>query len=158
VRNWRDTRRTYVGCALICACTALLAAASPAAAVDPAVKEYSLTFPNARGKSYPGADTPTARLSEVGPLVRAALEDSNRPDGKALATIATAPELGAPDIASGGALGNPGSGEASSADTPSVLTAAFRAVDDPLVLFGLFAFVGVIVSLAFLARVRRTGN
>jgi hypothetical protein len=158
VRNRRDTRRTCSAFVMLCAIAALLVAAPGASAVGPAVNEYSLNFPNSQGKSYPGAETPTARPSELPPVVRQALSDSDRPDGKALATIATAPELGAPDTASGGTHPNSGTGEIASAETPSALTAISNEFDDPAVLLSLLALLAVIGLLAFLARTRPTGN
>ena len=71
---------------VICAVAALLGAAPVLSAVSPAVNEYSLNFPNSKGKSYPGAETPTASPPSFLPIVRKALSDRERPDGKALAT------------------------------------------------------------------------
>ena len=136
------------------ALAALLLAPSPAAAVDPAVAEYSLNFPNATGKSYSGADAPTADPAELAPLVRQALSDRDRADGKALATIATAPELGAPSVTDNGS----GSGELLSGETPSVPTAAFRALGDVAVILGLLPLLGMIVFLGFLVRTRPAGK
>lgn len=151
--NSRDTRWTYGSCALICAVAALLVASPPAAAVNPAVNEYSLNFPDANGKSYPGAETPTARPSELPPPVRMALERS--PNGKALATIATSPALGASATAPGGPGGNLGSNEVGTGETPSALTAIFRTLDDPAVLLGLLALLALVGLIGFLVRFRR---
>jgi hypothetical protein len=156
-RNPRDTRHTYRAWAALCAIAALLVAAPGASAAGPAINEYSLNFPNSNGKSYPGAETPTARPSELPPIVRQALSDPDRPDGKALATVATAPELGAPDTAFGGTLANP-NGEIVSGQTPSALNAISREFDDPAVVLGLLALLGVIGFLAFLARAPRAGT
>jgi hypothetical protein len=153
VRNSRDTRWASPLCAGICALMALLVAAAPAGAVDPAVKEYSLNFPNARGKSYPGAETPTPRPSELAPAGRRALEQS--PNGKALATIATAPELGAPESPDPGNADLEGVG---SRETPSVPSALSDTLGDAVVILGILALMGVIGLLAFMARARQTGN
>ena len=158
MRNRRDTRRTCTAFVMLCALAALLVAAPAASAVGPAVNEYSLNFPNSQGKSYPGAETPTARPSELPPVVRQALSDRNRPDGKTLATVATAPELGAPDTAVGKTVVNPGGGEITGGETPSALSAVSSEFDDPAVLLGLLALLGVIGSLAFLARAPRAGT
>ena len=143
---------------MLCAIAALLVGAPGASAVGPAVNEYSLNFPSSSGKSYPGAETPTARPSELPPVVRRALSDSDRPNGKALATVATAPELGAPPSAVGGTHANPGDGEIASGETPSALGAISTEFDDPAVLLGLLALLAIIGLLAFLARTRPTGN
>jgi hypothetical protein len=121
--------------------------------VSPAVKEYSLNFPNAKGKSYPGAETPSARASELSPRVRRALRHS--PDGKALAAVATAPELGAPASA---AKGNRASGEDVGGSTPSFISAALGGLGDAAVILGVLALLGVIGLFAYLARVRPARN
>jgi hypothetical protein len=143
-------------CAAVCAVAALLVAAPPAGAVNPAVNEYSLNFPNAKGKSYPGTETPTARPAELAPIVRKALGHS--PNGTALAAVATASELGAPDAGSGGKRGTRGSGENVSGETPSMLSAVFGELDDPLVLLGMLAVLGVIAFLWFVAQPRPAGT
>jgi hypothetical protein len=154
VRDSRHTRRAHGACAVLCGLAPLLLAPSPAAAVDPAVSQYSLNFPNAKGKSYPGSETPIARPKELLPIVRRALGESRTEDGKALAAIATAPELGASE--------RPGLGSASDevggGETPSVPTALSRAVDDVAVIIGLLALAGVTGFLVYLARTRSAGN
>jgi hypothetical protein len=158
VRNPRDTRRTCSACVGLCAIAALLVAAPGASAVGPAVNEYSLNFPNSKGTSYPGAEAPTASPTELPPIVRQALSDSDRPDGKALATVATARELGAPDTAVEGTLANPDIGEIASGETPSVPSALSDAIRDAAVILGILALMGVIGLVAFIARARQTGN
>lgn len=156
----RDSRHTRRTCGAVAArlIAALLVAPAPAAAVDPAVSQYSLNFPNAVGKSYPGADAPTANAAELNPFVRQALSDSKRTDGKALAALATAPELGASDRTSGPADEDSGDVEIGSGETPSVPTALSKAVDDAPVILGLLALLAVIASLGFLARARPAGK
>jgi hypothetical protein len=153
VRNPRDTRLIRGTRVAAGAVIALLVLVPPAGAVSPAVKEYSLNFPNAKGKSYPGAETPSARPSELSPRVRRAL--SHRPDGKALAAVATAPALGAPTPA---ANGNSGSGEDVGGSTPSFISAALGGLGDAAVILGLLALLGVIGLFAYLARVRPARN
>lgn len=154
MRDSRHSRRTYAAFTAIWVIAAACFAPSPAAAVDPAVSQYSLDFPNAVGESHPGATAPIANTAELAPPVRQALGDRDRADGKALAAIATAPELGAPGRAANGS----GSGELLSGKTPSVPTAAFRALGDAAVILGLLALLGMILFLAFLARSRPAGK
>jgi len=154
VRDSRHSRRSHAAFTAILVIATLCLAPSPAAAVDPAVSEYSLNFPNSKGKSYPGSETPTARPKELPPIVRRALSDSARENGKALAAITTAPELGAPE--------RPGPGSASDevggGETPSIPTALSSAVDDAAVILGLLALAGLTGFLAYLARSRPAGN
>jgi hypothetical protein len=145
LRNSRHTRWSYRAGAVSCALIAVLVAVPQAAAVDPAISEYAPSFPNAKGKSYPGADTPSANSSELTPAVRQALR--GRPDGKALAAIATSPELGAPETKSG-------SGQVVGGDTPSALSALTGALDDAPVILGLIALLAMVGLFWFLARGR----
>jgi hypothetical protein len=151
MRNPRDTRRTPSAWAALCAIAAFLVAAPTAAAVDPAVEQYSLQFPNAKGNSHPGAEPPSARPSELSPLIRGALSDSRRSDGKALATVATAPELGAPEK---GSQGISNAIKTRSGETPSFATAVWNAVGDVAVLLGLVAMLALIGFLVILSRGR----
>jgi hypothetical protein len=154
VRDSRHSKWPHAAFTAILVIATLCLAPSPAAAVDPAVSEYSLNFPNSKGKSYPGSETPTARPKELPPIVRRALSDSARENGKALAALATAPELGAPE--------RPGLGSASDevggGETPSVPTATFRALGDAPVILGLLGLLGMIGFLGFLARSRSAGK
>jgi hypothetical protein len=126
-----------------------------AAAVGPAVNEYSESFPNPKGSSYAQGAAPTADPSELGPVARHLVSQS--PDGKLLATIATAPQLGGSEASAGGTA-DPDSGDIVSGETPSVLTAAVRTLDDPPVLVGLLALLALIGGLGFLVRADRTRN
>jgi hypothetical protein len=134
-------------CVVICTIATLLAASVPAWAADPAVEEYSLRFPNAKGKSDAGAGNPRGKPSDLAPGVRRDLAES--PNGKALAAVATAPELGAPELPKLAAPEIPSGDD----DIPSPLTAALGALDDLPVLLGLLALIGG-AAWAFL-RARR---
>jgi hypothetical protein len=143
VTNPRDSRGIYAALAAACACAALLIATPQAGAVDPAITEYAPSFPNAKGKSYP-SDTPASRPADLGP-VAAAL--GKRPDGKALAAIATSPELGAPDTAAG-------RGQDVGGEDPSALSAITGALDDAPVILGLIALLAMVGLFWLLARGR----
>ena len=67
----------------------------------PATDEYTLDYPDAKGEKVAGAVAPKARPSQLTSETRDALAKSA--DGKLLATIATATEVGAPG--EGGAEG-----------------------------------------------------
>jgi hypothetical protein len=151
--NPRDTRLIRGARVAAGVIAALLIVAPPAGAVSPAVKEYSLNFPNAKGNSYPGTETPTPRPSQLSPRVRRGL--GQRPDGKALAAVATAPELGAPSSA---ASGSNGSGDDVEGSTPSFISAAFGGLGDAAVILGLLALLGVIGLFAYRARFRPARN
>jgi hypothetical protein len=111
-----------------------LAVAMPANAfAGPAVDEYTLDVPNAKGKRNSGSDTPTTNPGALPDGVAAQLRKD--PDGRALATIASAPELGAPKV------GDVTSGE--SGEDPSALSAALSGITDPASLAILIALCAI---------------
>lgn len=103
-------------------------ALSSSAIAGSAVDEYSLDLPDAKGKVESPEKAPRARVSDLPPTVAAAL--AHDPQGKALATIATAGELGAPPPPGEGGLLN----AAVEGDRPSALGAIVAALDDPAVI------------------------
>jgi hypothetical protein len=141
------------------AVSALVALALPTAALaGPATDEYSLDLPDAKGKPGSAEELPVTRVDALPPAV--ANELRSDPDGKALAAIATAEELGAPGHAAsegfggvkgeesaGGVALDPGDRETDGSE-PSALAAATGSVDDPAVagvLLGVIALGGVLL-------------
>jgi hypothetical protein len=145
----RHTKWTFRACVMTCAIATLSAAPAPAEATDPAVEEYTLRYPNAKGKSDPAATNPRSRLSRLTPDVAAKLAGS--PDKDALAVLATAAELGAPE------RGVPAS-TSGDGDIPSPLAAGFRALDDLGVLLGLLGLIGLVALLWSRLRGRQVGG
>jgi hypothetical protein len=84
--------------------TALLALslAGPAMAA-PAVDEYGANLPTAKGQESQGTSIPQAHPQDLPPSVAKSLDSS--PDAKKLKTLATAPQLGAPQTQANGAPG-----------------------------------------------------
>jgi hypothetical protein len=138
-----DTRRAP----LVAVAVTLLALCAPAMAfAGPAIDEYSLNLPDAKGKVESPESSPTFNPATLSPDVTARL--TRNPEGKALAVIATAGELGAP--------GSPSAGSGRSGvegDQPSTLNALGGAVGDPAVI-GLILLVGLAGGALFLLRVR----
>lgn len=118
---------------------AITASIAPAALAGvPAVDEYTLRPPDAGGKHL-GPDAPNPRVDELPALVREQLE--SRPDGAALAQIATARELGAPEVLPGaGGPAEAGPGESGAGG------AALSALTEP-------AALGILAALATMIAV-----
>lgn len=100
------------------------------ALAGPAANEYKLKIPNAKGRQDPNSEAPQAQLDQLPPDV--ASELAGDPEGKALATIATAKELGAP-----------GSSVSSEADEGSFLDDLVGWITDPLVLAVLLGMAAI---------------
>jgi hypothetical protein len=108
--------------------TALLALslAGPAMAA-PAVDEYGANLPTAKGQESQGTSIPQAHPQDLPPSVAKSLDSS--PDAKKLKTLATAPQLGAPQTQ---ANGTPGAADDSGDE--SFVAAAAGALGSPWVL------------------------
>jgi hypothetical protein len=120
-----------------------LALAIPATALaGPAVDEYTLDLPDAKGKVESPESSPVANPAGLPPQVVSQLRHSS--SGKALATIATAASLGAPIEYKGGSPAVAG-GE------PSTLSAVGSAVGDPAVI-GLIVVLLAVGGGMFLAK------
>ncbi|MGA9370916.1 MAG: hypothetical protein WBV53_03605 [Solirubrobacterales bacterium] len=123
----------------------VLALAMPATAVaTPAVNEYTLDLPDAKGKAESPGAAPVADPGRLPPHVVSRLRQIK--SGKVLAAIATAGSLGAPAGVKGGA-------PAVAGDQPSALAAFGSAAGDPAAI-GLIALLLVIVAGMALARRR----
>jgi hypothetical protein len=143
------TRRALGLVALVASLTFLPASHALAGS---AIDEYLLDLPDAKGKAESPEQAPKTRLGSLPPTVVADL--ANDPHGKALATIATAGELGAPPPPGQGNLLN----AAVEGSQPSLFGAIGSALGDP-------AVIGVILVLLLLggavvfSRIReRTAN
>ncbi len=142
---------------------AVLAAAflAPAAALasGPGVDEYTLNIPGAGGNHPQGGGPPTADPGSLPPQVQRQLTG---PQGRLLATVATAPELGAPHPtgASGHQVSpndgsvNQGPGGGQTQPGSSVAGAALRTAGDgtTLVLLAGAILVALAASGALLRR------
>ena len=138
-----DTRRAPLAVVAV----ALLALFMPATAfAGPAIDEYSLNLPDAKGNVESPESSPTFNPATLSPDVTARL--TRNPEGKALAVIATAGELGAPHSASPGSGGSGIEGE-----QPSMLSALGGAVGDPAAI-GLILLVGLAGGALFVLRAR----
>jgi hypothetical protein len=128
-----------VACPAAAVLVALVVAESAVAA--PAVEQYDLRLPDARGEASVGQTAPQSHPEELPAAVRQQLEKS--PDGAALASIATADELRAPQGRQGGI-------DDESTDERGILSAAGSTLGDPAgiaVLLALAAIAGAIVAL-----------
>jgi hypothetical protein len=128
------TRRALVLVALVASLTLL---PSSHALAGSAIDEYLLDLPDAKGKAESPEQAPRTRLGALPPTVVAQL--AKDPHGKALATIATAGELGAPPPPGQGGLIN----ATVDGSQPSLFGAIASALDDP-------AVIGVILVLLLL--------
>jgi hypothetical protein len=148
--GWRNTRSVVVLLALAAAFVLVQAGTAFAGA---AVDEYSLNLPDAKGKVESPEAAPTANVRDLGPVLGGML--ARDPNGKALATIATAGSLGAPG---GSATGLGADRAAVAGSQPSALTAAASAVGDPgaLALLIVLALLGGV--LLFRKTRSRTGS
>ena len=116
----------------------LLSARPIPAHANPAVDEYTNRFPTASGKDHGnGATLPTGNPLALPPAVAAQL--ATDPNGKALAAVATASSLGAPQLQPG----DTGSG-----------TSLLHALFDPVVLLLAAAVVAIVLTTQ---RARRRG-
>jgi hypothetical protein len=144
-RGGADPRRILI--ATVAVVLIALCAPVDAFATGPAVDEYSLDLPDAKGKVENPARPPVGNSADLPANVVAQLKKS--PDGNALATIATAGQLGAPSP-----LG-PGSHPSGVAGSqPSTLSAVGSAVGDPAII-GLILLLALVGGGLFLARARR---
>lgn len=103
---------------------------------NPAVDEYSNRFPTASGKDHGNGGTlPTGDPLALPPAVAAQL--ATDPNGKALAAVATASSLGAPQLQPG----DTGSG-----------TSLLHALLDPVVLLLAVAVVAIVLTTQWARR------
>lgn len=105
-----------------------------AALANPAVDEYKLRLPDAKGKDHDqnGAD-PTPTLGALpAPTVEGLRHNKN---GKALAAVATAPDLGAPQPMRENTDGD-----------DSLLSGLFRSLLDPLALLVLLGMAAIAIG------------
>jgi hypothetical protein len=147
----RHTKCALAAAILLVATMGVAATPSAATAVGPAVNAYSESVPSAKGTGQQSEQTPTADPSQLSDAVTRQL--SRSPDGKALATLATAASLGAPrpPIASAAGAGDVGSG-----DDPSFITATWNALGDLPVLLGLAALLALIAGFVLFFRAQRS--
>lgn len=147
----RNTRRSPFA-AVAMAVIAMLALPSLALA-GPATNEYLLDLPDAKGKQEGGespGSTGTGALS-----AKTAKELAGDAEGRTLAQLATAEELGAP--------GEPGSTSTEQADAiaddgeSSTLAAAVGAFDDPAIA-GMTLALLAIAGLIYFTRRNRTDS
>jgi hypothetical protein len=147
----RHTKCALVTAVVIAAVIGVAAVPTSATAVGPAVNAYSESVPTAKGTGRRADQTPTAAPSQLSDAVTRQL--SHSPNGKALATLATAASLGAPPppIASAGGAGDVGSG-----NDPSFITATWNALGDLPVLLGLLALLALIAAFVLVFRTQRS--
>jgi hypothetical protein len=143
-----DTRLPLAASVLIVT-AALVVPAS--ALAGPAVDEYTLDLPDAKGKVESPETSPVANPAGLPPRVVSRL--SRNPSGKALATIATASSLGAPVEYKGGVVDSKGSAPTLPGDQPSAPAAFGSSLDDPAAI-GLIALLLTIGGGMFLVRRR----
>jgi hypothetical protein len=111
----------------------------------PATDEYTLDVPDAKGQRDDPASAPGPDAAALPEGVAEQLRKD--PNGKALATIATADEIGAPDAGE--------TSEEESGDDPSTLSAAAGGLVDPVAIgIGL----AVLAAAAAFALFRRRGH
>ena len=92
-RQARPARRAATATAV----GALLLAFASTALGNPAVNEYKLRLPDAKGKDHPASDPTPIEPAVVEELPAPTIKKlHHKKDGKALAAVATAPDLGAP--------------------------------------------------------------
>jgi hypothetical protein len=146
-----EPARRAAGTVLAALAAALLVPAA-ALASGPGVDEYTLNIPGAGGNHPSGGGPPTADPGSLPPRVQAQLTG---PQGRLLATVATAPQLGAPRSPASDHAGSPnssgsgGGGQASGAaphPDSSVPGAALRTAGDGTTL--LLIAGAILVALA----------
>ena len=135
-RAWTTSRGAHIRRAAGALIATALAGVclAPAALAGPAVNEYSLDLPDAKGKVESPQRSPVIDRGALPPNVASRLERS--PSGKALATIASAGELGAPSSPPGGSRNVDVAG-----NQPSAVSAVGSSLGDP-------AVIGLILLLA----------
>jgi len=136
--------RFLIGCAVLTGAVALSAPGSASGA--PAVDEYTLRVPDARGDANLGQTAPRSQPGELPTSVRRELGGSA--DEEALATIATADELRAPPRVKGDANA---AVAAVDADGRGLLGAMLSGVADPLGLAAILGLAGITAAI-FLTR------
>jgi hypothetical protein len=148
-----DTRSPLGALALV----VLATLAVPATALaGPAIDEYTLDLPDAKGNVESPEAVPVANPAALPPDVASRL--TRNPSGKALATIATASSLGAPVEHDGGNPSDAGSnpavgGEAAVAGAqPSTLTAVGNAASDPAAIGLIAVLLGIVGGMLLLRR------
>ena len=146
LRSEGHTRRAFSPFALALVIALLL----PASALGgSAVDQYSLDLPDAKGKVESPERGPVAHPSDLPPTVTAQLAHNRH--GKALATIATAGELGAPPPPGAAQLTNVDV----AGDEPSTLGALLSALGDPAAIGMLLALLLIGGGFAYAAYGRR---
>jgi hypothetical protein len=153
VTRGADTKRPRRMGTLVLVAAVLAALALPASAIAvPALDEYALDLPDAKGK----VESPQARpVADPGRLQPDVVSQLRRiPSGEALAAIATAGSLGRPN---GAQVSNPeaakGLRSAVAGDQPSMLAALGSAAGDPEAI-GLLALILLIAGGMALAKRR----
>jgi hypothetical protein len=136
------TRRALI---LLVLSAVLALAISSDAIAGSAIDEYSLDLPDSSGNVESPEKAPRAHPKYLPPTVAADL--ARDPNGKALATIATAPELGAPPPPGKRGLLNADV----EGDQPSIFSAVTHAIRDPAAIVSLLLLAFVCGDL-FLAR------
>ena len=117
----------------------LLAFANPAGAA-PAVDEYGANLPTAKGQKSQGSTPPQSRPELLSPAVSEELQAS--PKGKELEAVATADELGAPDVDPKLQAGFKVGGETTDEDSDEgLLSGLVGALGEPLILLLLAALM-----------------
>lgn len=132
----------------LCAAGALLILPGLSLAGPPAADEYNLDFPDAKGKQEPVDAAPAPQLNQLPPAVASQL--STDPEGRALAAISTARELGAPKQPTGSAKANEAIGSNASSSVTSAAASSFGNS-------GVLALLGALAILAavlFAVRLR----
>ena len=100
---------------------------------NPAVNEYKLRLPDAKGKDHPDTSNPVPSPPVVEELPAPTVEKlRHKKNGKALAAVATAPDLGAPQPTP----------EKTDGDE-SLLGGLFRSLADPLALLVLLGMAAI---------------
>jgi hypothetical protein len=138
-----DTRRALAAAAAV---AAVVLYGPSAAIAGPAIDEYTLDLPDAKGKVESPQQAPTTDLTGLPTGVAAKLQGD--PLGKTLAGVATAGELGAPNPAAKG----PGA-VAVAGEQPSTVGAVGGALGDPAVI-GLIALAALVGGALLLWRAR----
>jgi hypothetical protein len=131
---------------------ATLSLTGTAPAQGPAVDEYKLRLPDAKGGRSLGPEEPQARPSALPAEVRAGLKGSS--EGPLLTEIATARELGAPQSVPSTASAQPISGAEDGPEGRGFLSAALSTLGDPLALLLIAALI-VTGILAWIGARRR---
>jgi hypothetical protein len=135
------------------ASVAIMGILASSAFAGPAADEYTLRLPDAAGEKNLGPKAPRAQANDLPAAVRDELKQS--PEGKTLASIATADELIAPPVPP---LAFKDSGlDEDSTDGRSLPEAALSALGDPIGIATLLA-LAAIAGGAYLTRRRAGGD